>query len=98
MKRKKELVGVGNKETKEKKKREGRGKNGGKESSGIKGIRKSLKRPWRAHLRSSPTLRILVIIRASQKEKEEKNLYSISLRNNFYSFDVSSLFPSVTSS
>ena len=43
-KEKKNLVGVGNKETTKKKR--------GDESNGIKGIRKSIKRSWRAHLHS----------------------------------------------
>jgi len=43
-KKKKNLVGVGNKETTKKKR--------GDESNGIKGIRKSIKRSWRAHLHS----------------------------------------------
>jgi len=43
LKKKKDPVGVGNKEMKGKR---------GEESNGIKGIRKSLKCPWRAHLHS----------------------------------------------
>lgn len=58
------------------------------ESNWIKGIRKSLKRPWRAHLYIA-TLRILVIIRATQKEE----ICTLSLYEIIFILSTSHLFP-----